>query len=140
MAQNQWHPTDFKFTIDGLDTSKVVKVESIKIKQKVTADRNGLKVPGRIEFPNITIYVPTESIKAFTEWNRELVINGKNSTAEHKSGSLVYLNRTRQKELLTLSLSGLGIHRISAAPRSNNEDKIDYVRVELSCGGVRLAN
>ena len=138
MAQKQWHPTDFEFKIDGLDTSKVMKVEPIKIKQRVTADRNGLKIPGRIEFPSITIYLPAESVKGFTEWNRELAVSGKNSPAKHKSGSLVYLNRSRQKELLTLSFDQLGIFKISAAPRANNQDGPELVKVELTCRSIRL--
>jgi hypothetical protein len=140
MAQKLWHPTDFRFTIDGLDKAcaKVSKVEALTIKQKVARDHIGNARPsGRQEISRLKITLPAEYAQDFRKWHEETVKAGQGPRA-HKSGSLVYLNRTRQKELLTLTLSGLGIFKISAAPRANNEDKIASVTVEMSCQRVRL--
>lgn len=125
-AQKMWHPTDFRFVIDGLDKAcaKVSKVEAMSIK---------FKEPGKIEFPNIKFTLPEDYSHDFFKWHEDFVINGNNSEENHKTGSLVYLDRTRRKELLTLTLHGLGIFKISAAPRANNEDKIASVTVECYC-------
>jgi hypothetical protein len=66
-------------------------------------------------------------------WYEDFVIHGRNEEAVHKTGRLVDRNCNRQKELLTLTLSGLGIFKISAATRVDNEDKIASVTCEMYC-------
>jgi hypothetical protein len=143
MAQKMWHPTDFRFVIDGLDKActKVSKVDALTIKQTVVSDQVGMerdyfKEPGKVEFPNVKITLSEEYSHDFFAWHEQFVIEGNNTEEEHKAGSLVYLNRNRQKELLTLTLSGLGIFKISSAPRANNEDKIASVTVECYCENI----
>jgi hypothetical protein len=143
MAQKHWHPSDFRFVIDGLDKAcaKVSKIDAINIKQTVVRDHIGqerdyFEEPGKIEFPNIKIILSEEYSHDFFAWHEDFVINGNNEEEKHKSGSLVYLNRNRQKELLTLTLSGLGIFKISAAARENNKDEIARVTVECYCENV----
>lgn len=143
MAQKQWHPSDFRFVIDGLDKScsKTSSVEAINIKQSVVSDQVGqerdyFKEPGKIDYPNIKFTLSEEYSHDLFAWHEDFVMVGNNEEDKHKAGSLVYLNRTRQKELLTLTLSGLGIFKIAAAPRNNNEDKIASVTVEMYCENV----
>jgi hypothetical protein len=143
MAQKTFHPSDFRFTIDGLDKScaKVSKVDAINIKQSVVSDQVGterdyFKEPGKIDFPALKITMSEEYSHEFFAWHEDFIINGNNEEDKHKTGSLVFLNRTRQKELLTLTLSGLGIFKISSAPRANNEDKIASVTVEMYCENI----
>lgn len=143
MSQKQWHPTDFRFVVDGLDKacSKISKFDAVEIKQSVVTDqvgqeRDNLKEPGKIDYPNLKITMSEEYSHDFFAWHEDFVINGNNEEEKHKGGSIVYLNRTRQKELLTLTLAGLGIFKISAAPRANNEDKIASVTVEMYCENI----
>jgi len=143
MAQKQWHPSDFRFVIDGLDKAcaKVSSVEAINVKQSVVSDQVGqerdyFKEPGAVTYPNIKFTLSEEYSHDLFAWHEDFVMVGNNTEEMHKSGSLVYLNRTRQKELLTLTLSGLGIFKIAASPRNNNEDKIAAVTVECYCENV----
>jgi hypothetical protein len=143
MAQKMWHPTDFRMVIDGLEKActKVSKVDAIAIKQTAIPDQTGMErdhflEPGKVEYPNIKLTLSEEYSHDFFAWHEEFVINGNNTEEEHKSGSLVYLNRNRTKDLLTLTLMGLGIFKISAAPRANNEDKIASVTVECYCENI----
>jgi len=142
-AQKQWHCTDFKVVVDGLDKActKISKFDAVAIKQSVVSDmvgaeRDYFKEPGKVDYPNIKLTLSEEYSHDFFKWHEDFVINGINEEKDHKSGSIVYLNRTRQKELLTLTLSGLGIFKISAAPRANNEDKIASVTVEMYCENI----
>ena len=143
MVQKVYHPTDFRFVVDGLDKAcaKVQKVEAFDIKQSVVSDsigqeRDYFKEPGKIDFPNCKITLSEEYSHDFFAWHEDFVINGNNEHEKHKSATMVYLNRNRQKELLTLTLSGVGIFKISAAPRANNEDKIAAVTVEMYCENI----
>jgi hypothetical protein len=142
-AQKEWSPANFRLQIDGIDCSRVNKVESITIKQKVVEDgigtkRDSTKRVRTLDVDNIVIYISEEYAHDFQKWFEDFSIAGNNDEAKHKSGSMVYLNRTRQKELLTLSLSGLGIFKISAPAQTNNDDKVKLVRIELSVRGASL--
>ena len=143
MAQKLWHPTDFRFVVDGLDKacSKISKFDAIEVKQSVVSDQVGqerdyMKEPGKIDFPNLKVTLSEEYSHDFFAWHEDFIINGNNEEEKHKSGSIVYLNRNRTKELLTLTLSGLGIFKIDAAPRENNKDAIASVTVEMYCENI----
>ena len=120
--------SDFRFTIEGLETAcaKVSKVNALTIKQTTARDKIGAT--------NLEITLPEEHAEPFLRWHEDFVINGNNEEEKHKSGSLEYLNQTRQKELLTLTFSGLGIYKVAAA--TNNEDKIASVTVEMYCENI----
>jgi hypothetical protein len=109
-----FRPDNFRLTIDGLGTidAKVSKVDAIDIKRSVVSRRAGSErdhelVPGKLEMPTLKLTLGEDRTTLAT-----LAKDGKSSA---KTGSLVYLNRTRQKELLSLTLSGLRIDRVSGA-------------------------
>jgi hypothetical protein len=138
MEQKMWTPSNFRLTIEGLEEAcvKVQKVEAITIKQAVVRDhsaqvRDDRQEPRQVGFPNLKLTLREADAEKFFAWHKDFVINGNNGEEKHKSGSLEYLNQNRQKVLLTLEFSGLGISRISAQPLANNEDKIASVTVEL---------
>jgi hypothetical protein len=137
-AGEDFHLSDFRFTIEGLEEAcaRVSRIEPITIKQTVVRDDHGQVLVDRSAAPKrerskLRLTLPEEHAASIFAWHEDFVRPGVNQEGTHKSGSLVYLNRTRQKELLTLTFSGLGIFKISAAPRANNEDKIAQVTVEL---------
>jgi len=138
VKQKLWLPCDFRLTIDGLEKScaKVSAVEALTIKQSVVSDKVGaerdyFKEPGAITFPDLKFTVSEEFSHDLFAFHEDFVINGNNDDTKEKTGSLVYLDRTRQKELLTLTFSHLGIFKIASAPGENNQDKIKSVTCEL---------
>lgn len=144
MQQKAYHPTDFKFNVDSLEkgSAKVSKVDALEIKQtavsdQVGAERDYLLEPGKVEVPNVKITLSDAFADDYKAWFEQFVINGINEDKDHKTGTMVYLNRTRQKELLTLTFSGLGIYKLAAAPSVNNEDKIKAVTVEMYCEAIQ---
>jgi phage tail-like protein len=140
--QKMWLPSNFRLEIPGLDCTKVNKIDSFTIKQSkvdegVGDTRDQSIEPGKLEVPNLKITLSEEYSHTFYAWHEDFVIVGNNEHPKHKGGSLVYLNRTRQKELLTLTFENIGIFKISAAGRNNNEDKIASVVVELYCEAIK---
>ena len=57
-AQKQFLPSNFRLEIDGLDCTKVSKIDSFTVKQPIQTDdigdkRDYKKEPGKLEFPNL---------------------------------------------------------------------------------------
>ena len=133
--------SDFKFVIDGLDkaSGRVSKVEAITIKQSFSEYREGggkfsVKVPGKLEFPNLKITLPEIAADEFAAWHEDFVVKGESTEDKHKTGSLVFLNRNRQKELLTLSFSGLGIFKYAPEALTDaNKYSVPQVKAEVYC-------
>ena len=67
-AQKAWLASNFRVSIDGLDCSRVSKVDSLTVKQSVVTGDIGKtrlprRQPGRLEFPNLTITLAESSAK-----------------------------------------------------------------------------
>ena len=143
VKQKTFHPTNFRFVVDGLDgpCKKIQKVDAITVKQSNVRDNIGeerdyLHEPGKVDFANIKITLSEEYSHDFHKWFEDFVILGKNTDPDHKTASLVYLDPTRANELLTLNFQGVGIFKISAAGRENNKDAIASVTVEMYCENI----
>lgn len=134
--QKMFLPSNFKFEIDGLDCSKVNKVESFTVKQSTVKDdigdaRDYAKEPGKLEFPNLTITLAEIAAQPFVDWHRTFVIEGKNDESAEKSGSLTFLSPNREKVLGTIKFYNLGIFRIQPDKAEANADQIKRVQVEM---------
>jgi hypothetical protein len=143
MEQKMWHPTDFRFTIDGYEQAcaRVQKVEAITIQPSgVRAQRDQVHVDRQqrhpVDVPRLKFTLLAADAEPFFAWDEDFVINGHNAGEAHKVGQLVYLDRTRQKDLLTLTLSGLGIFKLSAESPAHNGAKSGSVMVEMYCESV----
>jgi phage tail-like protein len=63
--QQTWNACNFEFTIDGFEQQliRATKVDGFSVKQKpiechIGEHRSPIKVPGRIEWPSVSFYVP----------------------------------------------------------------------------------
>jgi|GEM_PF-3461928 len=91
----QWMPANFKMELGNLPCDKVTRIESFKITQKTTGDNKGIAkyigVPGRMEYPNITFYVPETDVQPWRNWFDQYV-----KTDETKNGNLRIIDETGQ--------------------------------------------
>jgi hypothetical protein len=137
-----WMPSNFRLTINGTDCTRVSKVEGFTVKQKVISDgpgttREPVKVPGKVEFPNLVFYVSESFAKSFYDWHEDFVVKGNNNETKERSGNLEFLDAGQQKALLTIKFYNLGI--ISVTPESDsNSEKARRARVELYCERMEL--
>jgi hypothetical protein len=132
--------SDFKFEIEGVKgSSRVNKIEGFTIKQSFNEtakveERGYLKEPAKLEFPNLKITLPEIAAEEFAAWHNKTVVDGESKSTDHKTASLVYLNRSRQKELLTLTFTGLDIYNYSPEARSDqHKNTIPQVKAEVFC-------
>ncbi len=116
-----WHAANFRFTIDGFEDSlkRVTKIDQFSIKQNILEYPSGhrrtpIRVPGRLEWPNLTIYVPqVDADKLITQANTRL-IDYKKPDAAGMTGAIELLAPDKST-LCTIDLKGVDI--VSAEPQ-----------------------
>jgi hypothetical protein len=136
--QKQWIPANFRLKIDGLDCTKVSKVDSFTVKQTIVSDEIGdardyLKEPGKIEFPNLKITLPEVAVTSWFDWFDDFVVKGNNGDDKEKNGSLTFLAPNLKDELAAINFFNLGIFKLAVDKAEANSDKIKLVTAELYC-------
>ncbi len=121
--QKQWHCANFSIKIGDLPTKRVSKVDAFTIKQGIIEFEDGtsrtpMRVPGRLEFPNITISVPDADYDAYGKWLQSHVLDGND---EEFAGTLELLSPDLKTVLWTLSFYGLGIFKLEPVPGATNK-------------------
>lgn len=144
-ADNQkvWLPSNFKLEIDGLDTSKVNKVDSLKIDQKVQTDdiggtRDAMKEAAIVNFPDIKITFAESTAQSWIDWFDDFVIKGNCTQDKEKNGRLVFLSPNLQDELLSVNFYNLGIFKYNVDDSEANKESIKRNTVELYCERMEL--
>jgi hypothetical protein len=142
-AQKAFLPSNFRVEIDGLDCSKVNKVDSFTIKQSVAAAaigdaRDYEKQPGSIEFPNLKITFAEVTAKTWDTWFEDFVVKGNNGEANEKKGAIVLLSADRKTTLARITLHNLGIFALRRHRQVANDEAIQRVTAELYCERMEL--
>ncbi len=132
-SQRLWLPSNFRLEIDGLDCSKVSKVDALTFKQTSKDE------PGGLEVPNLKVTLPEASAQTWVAWHEDFVIKGNNDQSKEKGGRLVFLSPNRQTELLTLVFHNLGIFRLADEKHQANGDAIKRMSAELYCERIELS-
>lgn len=125
--QKPWVPSNFRLTIDGLDCTRVSKIDPFAVKQTISE-----RVPGKIEFPNLTCWLPEAYAATWLAWHEDFVIAGMNSDDREKSGTLELLAPDLKETLLTIEFHNVGIFNINL-PGTAADDQIPMVSVDLYC-------
>jgi hypothetical protein len=136
MEQKIFLPSNFRLQIDGLDCSKVTKIESFTVKQGVASKdigsaRDSQKEPGKLEFPNLKITIAETAAQSFIDWHENFVIKGNNNDSKEKNGSLTLLSTNRQTEFAKIEFFNMGIFRIQPDKAQANTDQIKRLTIEL---------
>jgi phage tail-like protein len=141
--QKLWLPSNFRLTIDGMDCTKVAKIDAFTVKQTAVTDdlgdaRDYLKEPGKLEFPNLKITLAEVAAQGWYDWHEDFVIKGNNDEGKEKNGVLEFLSPNRQDVLLTIKMFNLGIFKITTDKSEANADQIKRVSSELYCERMEL--
>jgi len=138
--QKVWSPQNFQLQIDGLDCTKVAKIDAFTIKQTTITDdigesRDYLREPGKLEFPNLKITLSERTAEQWVNWHEDFVIKGNNDESKEKGGSLTFLqpNQDKGSALCTINFFNLGIFKLAADKSEANADQIKRVSAELYC-------
>ena len=136
----QWLRSNFRLQIDGLDCTKVTKIESVSVKLGPSSiqsarPRMSETLPTVLEFPNLKITLSEVSAKTWFDWLDDFVIKGKNDESSERSGTIQLLAADAKTELARIKLFGLGIYGIALA---QGRDKAKGVTAELYCRRMEL--
>lgn len=141
--QKQWLPANFKLAVDGLDATKVNKIDSFTIKQSIVIgeigdERDFQREPGKLEFPNLAITLAETSAQSWLDWFEDFVINGNSGQSDEKNGSLTFLASNLKDELGTINFFNLGIFKLAPEKAESNSDSIRRLKAELYCERMEL--
>ena len=120
-SQKKWLTSNFRFSIDGIDTKKVSKIDELTIKlprpsigdntECLHCDNFAPSDPSKIDFPHVVVTMgePAETVY---DWFEEFVIDGNNDDSKEKGGTLEYLASDLKTPLFTLKFRNLGIFEL----------------------------
>ena len=141
--QKIWMPNNFKLEIDGLDCTRVNRIEPFTVKQTTVKDdlgdgRDYAQEPGKLEFPNLKISLSDVTSHSWREWHESFVIKGNNGETDEKKGKLTFLTPNRQGELGSITFHNLGIFKLADQKGDAGHDRIKRVTAELYCERMEL--
>ena len=119
--------SNFRLTIEGVNTTRVSKVEALTVKLPFRNNSQGdclscgdIQPPAPIDFPNVIITMAQTGAESIESWFQNFVINGENDDASEKKGELVYLAPDLQTPLFTITFNHLGIFELLPDSTSPN--------------------
>lgn len=131
--QRLWLPSNFRLEIDGLDCTKVNKIDAFTVKQSIVESpvgevRDYLKEPAALEFPNLRVQFSEASAASWRAWFESFVIGGNSDDSQEKSGTLTFLSPNRQTELAKVQFFNVGIFKLSDDPPPDGDDSAAKIR------------
>jgi hypothetical protein len=135
-AQKRWLPSNFRLQIDGLDCTRVTKIDAITLRQTVAESvvgevRDPLNETRYLDVSNLAVTLPEASAESFHEWHEDFVINGNNGSGTEKQGTLEYLSSDLKNVFFTLNFRNLGIFKLTSLPSGSDTGR--RVRAEMYC-------
>jgi hypothetical protein len=140
-AKQLWRTANFRLQIDGLDCTKVSKIDAFTVKRELTVISSGSSgislVPEKIEFPNLRITLSQPSAQSWFDWHENFVVNGNNGDTFERNGAISFLSNDLKKELSRIELRHLGIVRLASTPAGGG-GQIARVTADLYCEEMQL--
>ncbi len=138
--QKKWLPANFRLKIDGLEEpcKRIASIDSFTWKltpDTVAVDDSGkpIKVPGRIEVPDLAFSLPEVDGVPFDSWLEDFVIKGNNGDDKERSGSLQFLAANGKDMLFEVDFFHLGIFKCNPDKAEAGSESIRRVKVEMYC-------
>lgn len=134
-----WLVSNFRLTMDGLDTNRVTRIESFGLKRilgtPTIAGPSGTPVDrdSRIEVANLHVTLPQAFAKSWQQWLDDFVVAGNNNDSQEKSGSIALLTSDLKTEIGRVNLAQCGIYRLADTKAANGIALPGFVTVDLYC-------
>lgn len=142
--QKLWTASNFEFTIKGFEQAcyRVTKVDGFAIKQKIHDYRAGnlrdpIRVPGSIEFPNLTFYVPEADAQPFIDHFTKHVIKGEPQAAARTEGEIT-LKDHLGGELCVININGIDLARVEPDKSDASSENIKQIKIEISVEDMKF--
>jgi len=141
--QKAWTTANFRLGIDGLECTRVARIEPLVFRAGLDDPGAGekrlrQKEPTGVEFPNLVVTLPASDVQTFAAWHESFVIQGNSSAANEKSGTLELLSPT-MTPLFTLTFHGLGIFELAPVPTAAGAETVAKVTASMYCQQISIA-
>lgn len=139
LKQKLWTAANFQLDIGGPLADKckrVTKIDSFTIKQQVQEyhmgdRRDPIRVPGILEFPNITFHLPESDAQPFIDHYTTYGINGTVQKQPRLDGA-IEMRDNSGSDLCRVELFGIDVANIASDKSEAGSDSIKEVKVEIS--------
>ena len=125
----QTRVTNFKLTLDGLDTSRVSSISPITVKIS----------DNRADASNFRVTFSQTSADEWEKWHETFIVKGSGTDANEKKGQIELLDATMKNPIMLLRVEGVGILRLSPADSVlDGKTTIRRIEAELYVETVRF--
>jgi hypothetical protein len=135
-ATKKWLCSNFRIEIGDLPCDRVAKVDSFTWKQSIVSDEVGkfrepIKVPAKVEVPNLKLSISMADIGEWQQWHRTFVIDGQCAESDELSGMITFLGPDLKEELASITLQNIGIISLETQGAEANKEEVARFDVEL---------
>ena len=132
-----------RLEIDGLDCTRVSKVEAITVKTTIVQAavgelRDYQREPGKVEFPNLKITLAEAGSETWQAWFDDFVVRGNNDNSKEKKGSLTFFSPNLKDTLAQITFSNMGIFKFAREKSDSGTDRIRRIQAELYVERMQL--
>jgi hypothetical protein len=133
----------FKLSLDGLDTSRVSKMDGIEIKQVIEFDKIGPSrtseiAPCSIEFPDLKLTLSEATAESYYAWHEDFVIKGNCGQGKEKGGQVEALAQDMKTVLSTVTFENLGIYELKTDAAKSGEKSLKRINVTMYCESMKV--
>jgi len=140
VRQKLWVASNFRIAIDGLDCTRVMRVDRLTVRQAIV-EAGGLRAgrqPGPLDFPNLKVTFSQVGSETWFAWFEDFVVKGNNDQPKEKNGSIALLSPDLKDEMLRIDLFGLGIFALGPENTDAGSDKVSAVTAQMYCERMEL--
>jgi phage tail-like protein len=137
-TQQLWTAANFEFAIGGFEDAcaRCTSVDGFTIKQQVIDYHAGhlrdpLRVPGLLEYPNVTFSVPEADAKALMDHFTKYAIGGKVQPSARLTAGLTIKDH-KHNALCIVNMAGVEIANATPTKRDSGSDAISEIKFEIA--------
>ena len=130
--QKQWLGSSFRLEIDGLDCTRVARIDALPVR-RLTSERGA-----KLDFPTLRIRLAEAGAQTWIGWHDQFVVKRRNPRQQEKNGRLTFLAPNLKDTLGELRFFNLGIFRLTPVPQAPGSDQIARLAAELYCERMEL--
>jgi phage tail-like protein len=135
--------SNFRFELEGLNSSRVTKIDAFTVRQKLVADSVGefqepSVSPSELEIPDLTVTLSANGSETWEQWFEEFIVQGKHDERYEKRGRIVVLGPDLREELLEIKLSNVGIFALRRLDTASNKEAVVQLEAKLYVESMEL--
>jgi T4-like virus tail tube protein gp19 len=143
VVQKKWLPSNFRLKIDGLDCSKVSRIEAITASVRSATGPTSLAIAQHAAAPlqqisNLVVTLAEASAETFYAWYKASIIQGNTAQAQ-KSGQLEYLSPDLTNAIFALTFPRLTILKWTPLPAPVGVTTVRTVQIQMACASLGFA-